>query len=53
MLMVDMVILQPLVIYFWAVSWLRQVVAGLSPWRLGFNPGSFRLGFVVNKVALE
>jgi hypothetical protein len=31
-----------------AVPWLRRLVAGLSPWRPGFD-----VGFVVDKVALE
>jgi hypothetical protein len=31
-----------------AVSWLRRLVAGLSPQR----PGSVHVGFVVDKVAL-
>jgi hypothetical protein len=35
-----------------AVPWLRSLVAGLSPWRLGFTPGSIHVGFVVDKVAL-
>jgi hypothetical protein len=33
-----------------AVPWLRSLVAGLSPRR--FSPGSIRVGFVVDKVAL-
>jgi hypothetical protein len=35
-----------------AVPWLRRLVAGLSPRRLGFDPGSVHVGFMVNKVAL-
>jgi hypothetical protein len=35
-----------------AVPWLRRLVAGLSPRRHGFDPGSVRVGFVVDKVAL-
>jgi hypothetical protein len=35
------------------VPWLRRLVAGLSPQRPGFDPGSVRVGFVVDKVALE
>jgi hypothetical protein len=31
---------------------LRRLVAGLSPRRPGFNPGSVHVGFVVDKVAL-
>jgi hypothetical protein len=31
---------------------LRQLVAGLSPRRPGFDPGSAHVGFVVDKVAL-
>jgi hypothetical protein len=52
MLTVDMVVLQPVFIYFWAMSWLRQFVAGLSPQRLGFSARSFHVAFVVNKVTL-
>jgi hypothetical protein len=36
-----------------AVPWLRSLVAGLSPRRPRFAPGSIRVGFVVDKVALE
>jgi hypothetical protein len=35
-----------------AVPWLRSLVAGLSPRRSGFAPGSINVGFVVDKVAL-
>jgi hypothetical protein len=35
-----------------AVPWLRQLVAGLSPRRPGFDPGSFNVGFVVDRLAL-
>jgi hypothetical protein len=35
-----------------AVPWLRRLVAGLSLRRPGFDPGSFHVGFVVDKVAL-
>jgi hypothetical protein len=35
-----------------AVPWLRRLVAGLPPRRPGFDPGSVRVGFVVDKVAL-
>jgi hypothetical protein len=35
-----------------AVPWLRRLVAGLSPRRPGFDPGSVHVGFVVDKVAL-
>jgi hypothetical protein len=34
-----------------AVPWLRRLVAGLSPWKPGFDPGSVHVGFVVDKVA--
>jgi hypothetical protein len=34
------------------VLWLRLLVAGLSPRRPGFDPGSVHVGFVVDKVAL-
>jgi hypothetical protein len=36
-----------------AVPWLKRLVAGLSPRRLGFDPASFDVGFMVQKVALE
>jgi hypothetical protein len=35
-----------------AVPWLRRLVAGLSPRRHGFDPGSVYVRFVVGKVAL-
>jgi hypothetical protein len=35
-----------------AVPWLRSLIAGLSPRRPGFAPGSINVGFVVDKVAL-
>jgi hypothetical protein len=35
-----------------AVPWLKRLVAGLSPWRPGFAPGSIHVGFVVDRVAL-
>jgi hypothetical protein len=35
-----------------AVPWLRRLVAGLPLRRLGFDPGSVHVGFVVDKVAL-
>jgi hypothetical protein len=35
-----------------AVPWLRSLVAGLSPRRPGFAPGSIHVGFVVDRVAL-
>jgi hypothetical protein len=35
-----------------AVPWLKRLVAGLSPRRPGFDPGSVHVGFVVDKVAL-
>jgi hypothetical protein len=34
------------------VPWLRRLVAGLSPRRPGFDPGSVNVGFVVDEVAL-
>jgi hypothetical protein len=34
------------------VPWLRQLVAGLSPRRPGFAPGSIHVGFVAYDVAL-
>jgi hypothetical protein len=35
-----------------AMPWLRSLVAGLSPRRPGFAPGSIHVGFVVDKMAL-
>jgi hypothetical protein len=35
-----------------AVPWLGRLVAGLPPRRLGFDPGSVHVGFLVDKVAL-
>jgi hypothetical protein len=35
-----------------AVPWLRRLVAGLSPRRPGFDPGSVYVGFVVDQLAL-
>jgi hypothetical protein len=35
-----------------AVPWLSRLVAGLSPRRPGFDPGSVHVRFVVDKVAL-
>jgi hypothetical protein len=32
--------------------WLKRLIAGLSPRRPGFAPGSVRVRFVVDKVAL-
>jgi hypothetical protein len=34
------------------VPWLRRLVAGLSPRRPEFDPGSVHVGFVVDTVAL-
>jgi hypothetical protein len=39
-------------VLFWAVPWLRRLVAGLSPWSPGFASGSVHVGFVLNKVAM-
>jgi hypothetical protein len=36
-----------------AVSWLRRLVAGLSPRRPGFAPGSVHVGILVDKLALR
>jgi hypothetical protein len=47
-----MVIFQPLFVYFWDLSWLRQLVDNLSPWKQGFNPTSIHGEFVMNEVAL-
>jgi hypothetical protein len=35
-----------------AVPWLKRLVAGLSPRRPGFAPGSIHVGFMVDSVAL-
>jgi hypothetical protein len=35
-----------------ALPWLRRLVAGLSPRRPGFDPGSVLVRFVVDKLAL-
>jgi hypothetical protein len=35
-----------------AVPWLKSLIAGLSPRRSRFAPGSIHVGFVVEKVAL-
>jgi hypothetical protein len=35
-----------------AMPWLRSLVAGLSPRRPVFAPGTIHVGFVVDKVAL-
>jgi len=35
-----------------SMPWLWQLVAGLSPQRLRFNPRLYRARFVVDKVAL-
>jgi hypothetical protein len=37
---------------FVALPWLRLLVAGLSSQSLGFDPRSFGVRFVVDKVAL-
>jgi hypothetical protein len=34
------------------MPWLRRLVAGLSPRRRGFDPSSFRVRFVVEKMTL-
>jgi hypothetical protein len=36
-----------------AVPWLRRLVDGLSPRKLGFDPGPVRVGFVVEKWHLD
>jgi hypothetical protein len=36
-----------------AMSWLRQLVTGLSRQRPGFMSGSVHVGFVVDKMAVE
>jgi hypothetical protein len=41
-----------LIVVSWVVSWLRRLVAGLSPWRPGFMPGTVHMGFMVGKVTL-
>ena len=35
-----------------ALPWLRQSVAGFSPWWTEFSPRVFHVGFMVNKVAV-
>jgi hypothetical protein len=35
-------------ITFYTVPWLRRLVAGLSPRRPGFDPGSVYVGFMVD-----
>jgi hypothetical protein len=35
-----------------AMPWLKQFIAGLSPRRPGFTPGSVHVGFVVDKETL-
>jgi hypothetical protein len=35
-----------------AAPYLKRLVAGFPPQRLGFEPGSGHVGFVVDKVAL-
>jgi hypothetical protein len=35
-----------------AMPWLKRLVAGLSPQRPWFTPGSIHVGFVVDKLAL-
>ena len=35
------------------VSWFRRLVAGLSPWQSGFEPGPIHMGFEVDRVATE
>jgi hypothetical protein len=37
-------------IYCYAVTWLRQLVTSLSPWRPGFGRWSFHVGFMVDGV---
>ena len=44
--------LSSLMMVFNAVLWFRLLLAGLSPWRLGFIPRPVHVGFVVDKVAL-
>jgi len=39
--------------YMLVISWLRQLVTGLSWWGPGFSTWSFHMGFVVDKVALR
>jgi hypothetical protein len=47
------VCLQSLSYASWAVTWLRQLVAGFLSWRSGFETGSVHIGFVADKVALD
>jgi hypothetical protein len=44
--------LEKLMLEHKAVSWLRLLVARLSPQRAGFAHGTVHVGFVVDKVAL-
>jgi hypothetical protein len=37
---------------FWAVPWLRRLVAGFLPRRPGFAPRAAYVGFMMDKVAL-
>jgi len=39
--------------YISAVPWLGVLIAGLSPWRLRFNPTPVYMGFMVDKVVLK
>ena len=38
---------------YWTLPWIRRLVAGLSPRRCAFNPSSFNVRFVVEKVTLQ
>jgi len=37
---------------WWVVPWLRQFVAGLSPWKSAFTPKLLQVKFVVEKMVL-
>jgi hypothetical protein len=36
----------------WAMPWFTWLLVSISLWRLGFDPRSFHVGFVVDKVTL-
>jgi hypothetical protein len=42
-----------IILFLMAVPWLRWLVAGHSPRRSGFAPGSIHVGFMVDKIALR
>jgi hypothetical protein len=36
----------------WIMSWIRQLIAGIPLWRLGFSSRTFWMEFVEDKVEL-